>query len=70
MTPTKETQEFLRRQFWGYYRLYSHIKEFKVNQLGAFTVILYDGRIIPGFEFNIFRGRSDKFTEYLNTFKR
>jgi len=69
--PTKASKEVIMKYLSSYYNLMPNILdiEFHPDNLGGYTIVLYDGHRTPGYEFNLFRGYPSRLTEYLNTFE-
>lgn len=66
--PSEQSKTFLHRMFSGY-NLRPIDFEFNEDNLGGFMVIYKDGRRMPGYIFNIFRGNYQKHQDYIETFK-
>ena len=70
MKPTEASKQIILTALSSYYNLYPQIKDIKFhpNNLGGYTIVLFSGKTIPGYEYNIFRGNAVLFSKYLNTF--
>jgi len=65
MKATQVTKDYL---FGLTSTLACRIKDFEFFQETRFIAILSNGKRIPGYEFNLFRGERLRFQKYLNTF--